>query len=82
MILSLQSEQATLDTVGGKGANLIRLARAGYPVPDGFLITTEAYLSFVAANNLRDKLFDLVTGIQPEEPRELQEASQTIRHWF
>ena len=28
---------------GGKGANLGELIRAGFPVPDGFVITTEAY---------------------------------------
>ncbi len=28
---------------GGKGANLGELARAAFPVPDGFILTTEAY---------------------------------------
>jgi rifampicin phosphotransferase len=32
-----------LHLVGGKGLNLGRLARAGLPVPPGFVITTEAY---------------------------------------
>ncbi len=30
---------------GGKGANLGELVRAGLPVPDGFVITTDAYAS-------------------------------------
>ena len=29
--------------VGGKAANLGRLLRAGFPVPDGFVVTTRAY---------------------------------------
>src|SRR5436305_7391228 len=29
--------------VGGKAENLGRLLRAGFPVPDGFVITTRAY---------------------------------------
>ncbi len=29
--------------VGGKAANLGRLIRAGFPVPDGFVVTTQAY---------------------------------------
>ncbi|HEY2592587.1 MAG TPA: PEP/pyruvate-binding domain-containing protein, partial [Chloroflexota bacterium] len=41
--LPLASDQATLDLVGGKGASLARLAAAGLPVPDGFLLTTAAY---------------------------------------
>src|SRR5213083_3060994 len=34
---------AEIDVAGGKGANLGELLRAGFPVPDGFLITTTAY---------------------------------------
>ena len=29
--------------VGGKAENLGRLIRAGFPVPDGFVVTTRAY---------------------------------------
>ena len=32
-----------LSTAGGKGLNLGRLARAGLPVPPGFVLTTEAF---------------------------------------
>ena len=38
-----------LSLVGGKGANLARLVRSGYPVPDGFVITTAAYHSFLTS---------------------------------
>ncbi|MEK6224723.1 MAG: PEP/pyruvate-binding domain-containing protein [Chloroflexota bacterium] len=34
---------ADLSEAGGKGANLGELRRAGFPVPDGFVITTAAY---------------------------------------
>jgi phosphohistidine swiveling domain-containing protein len=34
---------ADLAEAGGKGANLGELRRAGFPVPDGFVITTAAY---------------------------------------
>ncbi|HEV8670414.1 MAG TPA: PEP/pyruvate-binding domain-containing protein [Candidatus Limnocylindria bacterium] len=34
---------------GGKGANLGELIRAGFPVPDGFVITTEAYAAAARA---------------------------------
>ena len=39
----LNDPQATLETVGGKGASLARLANAGLSVPGGFHVTTEAY---------------------------------------
>lgn len=43
----LASAGSELDELGGKGANLGRLAAAGFPVPDGFVITTAAYRSQV-----------------------------------
>ncbi|UBU15754.1 PEP/pyruvate-binding domain-containing protein [Nonomuraea gerenzanensis] len=35
--------RADLATAGGKGANLGELVRNGFPVPDGFVVTTYAY---------------------------------------
>ena len=37
---------------GGKGANLGELVSAGLPVPPGFVLTTESYRQFVAANGI------------------------------
>lgn len=81
-ILPLDSDEATLDRVGGKGANLSRLARAGYPVPAGFLVTTEAYRVYVAANDLGARIVARVNGIRPDAPEELETASHEIRAWF
>ncbi|RSN12658.1 pyruvate, phosphate dikinase [Nonomuraea sp. WAC 01424] len=48
-VIPLDDEAAAdLGTTGGKGASLARLAGAGLPVPGGFVVTTEAYRSFVA----------------------------------
>ncbi len=38
--------------IGGKGANLGRLFRLGFPVPPAFVVTTAAYSAFLTANNL------------------------------
>ncbi len=51
-ILPLNSPDATLAMAGGKALNLAKLARAGLPVPPGFIVATAAYQSFVAANYL------------------------------
>ena len=45
-MLPLADPGADLDTVGGKGASLARLAAAGLPVPGGFHLTTHAYRRF------------------------------------
>ena len=44
-----QATAADVDTAGGKGANLGELTRAGFPVPEGFIVTTEAYLDAARA---------------------------------
>ena len=36
-------DDTDLPRVGGKGLNLGKLTRAGFPVPNGFCVTTAAY---------------------------------------
>ena len=40
LVLALDDPGAVTGTVGGKGASLGRLARAGFRVPPGFCVTT------------------------------------------
>ena len=44
-----------LPIAGGKGANLGELIHAGFPVPDGFVITTDAYLAAASAARVDPK---------------------------
>ncbi len=81
-ILSLNDTQAVLETVGGKGASLARLANAGLPVPDGFHITTTAYKQFVALNHLQPAILELLKKARPEQPSTLEAASDAIRELF
>jgi len=41
LTLNLSDPQANVETVGGKGMSLAKLANAGFPVPEAFHITTE-----------------------------------------
>ena len=41
---------------GGKGANLGELVAAGLPVPDGFVVTTGAYLELVEGSGLAGRI--------------------------
>ncbi len=89
-ILPLDADDAGLERVGGKGANLARLAHAGFPVPGGFLVTTDAYRAFVAANGLGERILErLVDAAEGETATSaalsagvLQQASTDIRQWF
>ncbi len=80
--LPLASPEATLAAVGGKGTNLARLARAGFPVPPGFLLTTAAYQAFVERNRLGAWITELSQAARPDDPASLERASVAIRHLF
>jgi rifampicin phosphotransferase len=45
--------QPDLAATGGKGVNLSELVRAGLPVPDGFVVTTDAYASVTSPLDLK-----------------------------
>ncbi len=60
--LPFDTEDATLTVVGGKGTNLSRMSRVGFPVPPGFFVTTEAYHAFVQSNHLQKQIVDLASN--------------------
>jgi pyruvate,water dikinase len=47
-------DKKDLSLVGGKGANLGEMTKAGFPVPFGFCLTTESYKEFINYNELYD----------------------------
>jgi pyruvate,water dikinase len=62
LVLPLHSQKAMLATVGGKGANLSQLVRAGFPVPAVFLVSTAAYRAFVQHNELQQQIVSLASS--------------------
>jgi pyruvate,water dikinase len=78
-ILSLESADATLALVGGKGESLGRLARAGFLVPGGFHVTTVAYREFIAANHIEREIEAAAAAASPNEPASLDCASASIQ---
>ena len=81
-ILWLNSEYADLQTAGGKGANLARLVRFGYLVPDGFIIPIAVYLEFIERNGIQAYIAGQVSGLDLADPKNLEQVSQAIRSKF
>jgi pyruvate,water dikinase len=50
-----------IEIVGGKGANLGELASIGIKVPPGFIITSDAFRTFIKYNNLDAKIREILT---------------------
>ena len=71
--------KADLSRVGGKGLNLGKLARAGFRVPQGFCVTTDAYLVSVQglSEQNADNLKDLV--LAPELIAEIRAAYEKLQ---
>ena len=53
--------------VGGKGANLGELTKAGFPVPPGFCVTTAAYREFASTSAELDTMLDELTGVSTDD---------------
>ena len=60
MIFALDGDQGSLELVGGKGQSLMKLVAAGFRVPEGFQITTDAYRHFITEHDLQSRILELV----------------------
>lgn len=64
--------------VGGKGANLGEMYNLGIPVPNGFVVTSDAYFKFIADNNLKPQIQNILKTTNVNNPDELLTASKKI----
>lgn len=81
-VFPLEAPELVLANAGGKGANLRLLLDGRFPVPNGFVITTDAYRAFVAGHNLQTQIVTLCQQAQPNDMASFEEAEQAIRALF
>ena len=81
---SIDTNADGLETVGGKGRSLARMARAGFAVPGGFQIKTDAYRRFVAEHGLQERIVALARPHLDAKTRAVsfERASADIRALF
>ncbi|MBA4493385.1 phosphoenolpyruvate synthase [Paenactinomyces guangxiensis] len=72
-------DRHTFPAVGGKGANLGEMYKAGFPVPPGFCITTSAYRHFIKASSEMEKWLNLLNQLKPDQLDEISSLGQKIR---
>ncbi|MCP5066404.1 MAG: hypothetical protein GY946_07540 [bacterium] len=70
---------SSIPIVGGKGANLGELARAGLPVPRAFIVSTLAYRRFIEANSLLGPILTLLEGLDYHDAAEIAHRGSGIR---
>ena len=65
--------------VGGKGANLGEMANAGFPVPNGFVVTSHAYYEFIRENKLDIKIKHLLSSAKFENSDSLDKLAKQVK---
>ena len=70
---------ADLPLVGGKGANLGELRHAGFPVPDGFCVTTDAFVRFLEAAPDWSGLLGALGALDVEDVAAVREVGARVR---
>ena len=72
-------DKDSLQLVGGKGANLGEMTKAGFPVPGGFAVTVPAYDLFLKENDISTKIYEILGITDVEDPAQLESASRKIQ---
>lgn len=65
--------------VGGKGANLGEMVSFGIPVPNGFVITAQAYKYVIDHNALQPVIREIIRQTEVTNQKELEKASIKIQ---
>jgi pyruvate, water dikinase len=75
------SELRRTDTgiAGGKGANLGEMAAAGFPVPDGFVVTVSAFRHFLDETGVGAQIAERLKGVDIDDAADLQAVAHAIR---
>ncbi len=71
--------KGSIDEVGGKGANLGELMKAGISVPPGFNITASAYFNFLNESGLVEKIRSELNGLNHEDTKKLNRIAKDIQ---
>jgi pyruvate,water dikinase len=80
-----QLRLSDLAQVGGKNSSLGEmignLSQLGVSVPGGFATTASAFSEFIEFNNLSQRIFDRLAGLDVEDVDALVKAGREIRGW-
>ena len=85
MSLVRRLQDTSLDSLsecGGKAARLGEAMRAGCPVPDGVVLSTDLYRRFLQQGGLQGEIVSILTAMHPTEIPHFQAAEWAIRSAF
>jgi pyruvate, water dikinase len=65
---------------GGKGANLGEMYNAKFPVPQAFVVTTEAFKYFLKQSKVEDEIKTILHKIDVDDTKSLSSKAEEIRN--
>lgn len=68
-----------LPLVGGKGANLGEMTQAGFPVPPGFCVTTDAFHRFMQASGRAEAIYASLEALAADDVEGVRRVGQEVR---
>jgi pyruvate,water dikinase len=72
-------DKESLPLAGGKAANLGEMTKAGFPVPQGFCVTTGAYREWIGASGRMEERFRRLEQVHPDSLEEIRGLGEEIR---
>jgi len=72
-------DKGFISSVGGKNASLGEMIKAGIRVPPGFAVTTQSYLDFITLSGLKEKIFTILSEMNPDDAAAVNETSKKIQ---
>ena len=73
-------DKGSLPLVGGKNASLGEMIKAGIRVPPGFAVTTESYLNFITETGIKDKIYRILSDVNPDDVESLNNVAAEVRN--
>src|SRR3989344_6124355 len=64
---------------GGKGASLGEMTKAKIPIPNGFVVLSEAFKKFIQETDLNVEIDAVLDTVNPDEMHTIENASEKIQ---
>jgi phosphoenolpyruvate synthase/pyruvate phosphate dikinase len=74
----MHSGRLPREEVGGKGASLAEMISAGFKVPDGFVVTADAYHHFASSTGIDTRIADALGKLDASDPAAVRHATELI----
>jgi pyruvate,water dikinase len=71
-------DRTDVPIAGGKGASLGEMTRAGFPVPPGFVVTTDAFRDFMRRHSIDDRVATLLRTLDADDMEALEASARQI----